>query len=76
MRLSTGRTYKPEAYKHFGDPGFPRPMVDRGEGAQGSREDHPKKTYRDLRQETVFNTLPLPKYEGPGEVCNSESLAL
>ncbi|MEM1650383.1 MAG: hypothetical protein QXH94_01140 [Sulfolobales archaeon] len=37
--IKSSRVYKPMSNKCFGDPGFPRPMADRGEGAQGNRDD-------------------------------------
>jgi len=40
-------------YKCFGDPGFPRPTADRGEGAQGNRDDPPQENLQNLGRETV-----------------------
>ncbi len=52
IRLS--RIYKlVSTYKCFGDPGFPRLTADRGEGAQGNRDDPPQENLQNLGRETV-----------------------
>ncbi|MEM4550304.1 MAG: hypothetical protein QXG82_02580 [Sulfolobales archaeon] len=38
--IKSSRVCKPmSTYSCFGDPGLPRPTADRGEGAQGNRDD-------------------------------------
>ena len=44
-------------YKCFSDPGFPRPMVDRG--ARRSRDDPPQENLQNLRRETVEVLKPI-----------------
>ncbi|MEM0065883.1 MAG: hypothetical protein QXK66_01840 [Sulfolobales archaeon] len=39
--IKFSNVYKPMSNKCFSDPGLPRPTADRGEGAQGNRDDPP-----------------------------------
>ncbi|MEM0196344.1 MAG: hypothetical protein QXK66_06230 [Sulfolobales archaeon] len=39
--IKFSNVYKPMSNKCFSDPRLPRPTADRGEGAQGNRDDPP-----------------------------------
>jgi len=72
MRLGVGKAYKHlKLNNHLGDPGFPRPTADRGEGAQGNHDGPPQENYGDLGRETVnpyFYLISMP--------LNTDSTAL
>ncbi|MEM2347352.1 MAG: hypothetical protein QW267_03615, partial [Sulfolobales archaeon] len=57
--IKFSNVYKLMSNKCFGDPGFPRPTADRGEGVQGSRDDPPQENLQNLRWEMVEVLKPI-----------------
>ncbi len=47
--IKFSNVYKLMSNKCFGDPGFLRPTADRGEGAQGNRDDPPQENLQKPR---------------------------